>query len=109
MKKYFFIGLGCATGLVFVFVILFTIFYYSGFNARERGMQYFDVSTPKGTYKLHLKMPKDSVLMIMGEPDDKRMSTIIDDIEDTYYYKSEKSRTLILKFTNGILEDVSDI
>lgn len=102
-------GLGCATGIVLIFVVIFFLFFYSGFDKIENRVQYFDVTTKDGIYQLHLNMPKDSVIMILGEPDDKRISTRLDDIEDIYYYKKEKSRTLILRFTNGILKDVSDI
>lgn len=108
MRKYFYMGLGCATGMVIFLVVLF-LFFYSGSDNSENRVQYFDVTTKDGIYQLHLNMPKDSVIMILGEPDDKRISTILDDIEDTFYYKKEKSRTLILKFTNGVLKDVSDI
>ena len=108
MKKYFFMGLGCATGIALIFVVLFAITYFSISGSVDREIHYFDVTTAKGTYNLHLKMPKDSVLMLVGEPDDKSLNTILNDVEEKYYYKKDESRQLVLTFTNGVLNDVMD-
>ena len=108
MKKYFFMGLGCATGIALMFVVLFAITYFSIDHSVDKEIHYFDVTTAKGTYNLHLRMPKDSVIMLVGEPDEKRLNTILNDVEEKYYYNKDKSRQLVLTFTNGVLDDVLD-
>lgn len=106
MRKYFFMGLGCATGLAIIFVVMFAVFYFSVGSDRGKEIRYFDVTTAKGTYNLHLYMPKDSVIMLLGQPDEKRMHTIAGDIMETYEYKKDNSDKICLTFTNGVLEDV---
>lgn len=101
-------GLGCATGLALIFVVLFAIVYFSAGGVREKKVRYFDVTTVKGTFNLHLYMPKDSVIMVLGQPDEKSMHTIAGDIMETYEYNKANSDKLRLSFTNGSLEDVME-
>lgn len=108
MKKYFFMGLGCATGIAVVFIIFVAITYFSFSGGGSKEIRYFDVTTTKGTFNLHLYMPKDSVIMLLGQPDDKRMHTMAGDIMETLEYNKANSDKLRLNFTNGSLEDVME-
>lgn len=108
MKKYFFMGLGCATGIAVIFIIFLAVTYFSVRGGDGKEIRYFDVTTAKGTYNLHLYMPKDSVIMLLGQPDEKRMHTMAGDIMETLEYNKANSDKLCLSFTNGFLEDVME-
>ncbi len=44
-------------------------------------VQYYNVKTKKGEGRIHTRMPKDSVIMILGEPDDFIANDLADEIE----------------------------
>ncbi len=98
-------GKGCLG--VFVCVVLFvvySIFIVSG-NSEPKA-QPFDVETKTGKVTLHLGMPKDSVILLLGEPDESEAhsigSLIINEIG--YKVKDKGYADLTFRFENGKLE-----
>ena len=69
----------------------------------------FEVITKKGTVSLHLGIPKDSVIILIGKPDSYNSyssgCTIIEKIG--YKINSNKYDDLTFHFENGKLESFS--
>ena len=59
----------------------------------------FEVRTKKGLVKLHLGIPKDSVLFLIGEPDDYQSHSIGNTIIEEIGYKVNNERYEDLNFT----------
>ncbi len=106
MKKKYFKGLGCATGLL-IFIFFSFLFSSTSDNKEEEQVQYFEVTTKNGTFTLHTLMPKDSVKMVMGKPDDTNISVIGEFVLETYIYKKENYHNLEIEFENGKLRSVN--
>lgn len=72
-------------------------------------VSYFDAKTKKGKVKLHTGMPKDSVLMLAGEPDEFRSTTIQGHNMEHAGYKISNRYVADLEFTfiDGVLTDYS--
>lgn len=66
----------------------------------------FEVVTKKGLVKLHLGMPKDSVILLIGKPDNYNShsvgSTVVEEVG--YVIKSKNCEDLSFHFENGVLE-----
>lgn len=109
MKKYFFIGVGCGSTILFGFIMLFVVFYCSGVPASEEGeakQNNIEVSTTKGTFTIHTLMEKDSVILLLGEPLETEIHTYRNDVEETLTYKNKNNGNLEFKFVNGVLKRV---
>jgi hypothetical protein len=118
MRKYFFMGLGCATGFAVIFIVLFFISYcstqrsidkfYSDYEKKAPKTQYFDVTTKKGTFTLHTKMPKDSVKLLIGKPNETDVMDLGGTIREEYEYSKDSYHSLKIVFMDGLLESVSN-
>jgi hypothetical protein len=116
MRKYFFMGLGCATGLFIFFLVLIGISYYLTKNMYRvendiedrQHIQYFDVTTKKGTFTLHTDMPKDSVMLLLGKPDKTNVMTLGGDVHEDYEFKKSEYDYVRIEFRNGLLENAHD-
>ena len=62
-------------------------------------VSYFDAKTKKGKVKLHTGMPKDSVLLLAGEPDEFRSTTIQGHNMEHAGYKISNRYVADLEFT----------
>lgn len=120
MRKYFFMGLGCATGFFLFFLVLFGISYCSTRNMSriednyelyesKPQIQYFEVTTRKGTFTLHNDMPKDSVILLLGKPDKTNVMTLGVNVQEDYDYNKGQYNILRLEFENGKLKSVHDL
>lgn len=100
--------IGCFSILALMFVVMFLSFVFSGNGSgSEESQQPFEVLTKKGMVKLHLGMPKDSLIMIVGAPDDisshSSYKTIIEELK--YNVKDKGYTDLTFEFENGKLKD----
>lgn len=110
MRKYFFIGLGCTTGFFLMIVLLSVFSVFSVDNNKEDNLkvQYFDVTTRKGTFTLHTAMPKDSVRLVIGKPDETDVVDMGSCVQETYTYKGKGYKMLCITFEDGILTRVDN-
>lgn len=76
--------------------------------AKTASNTFFDIKTKNGTVTLHLRMPKDSVFMLVGKPDefssDDYGFTVVE--KAGYHIKNKYSTDLDLEFENGKLKSV---
>ena len=97
---------GCLLVIVgaFIFVFLSFMFFESSGNETKQNVS-FEVTTKKGKVKLHLDMPKDSVILLAGEPDDQSAHSIGNTIYETLRYSSGNNTysSLRLEFEDGKL------
>ena len=93
--------------LLFVIIPVFGFFYFGGSDSEKN--RTFDVQTKTGIVQLHLGMPKDSVILLLGKPDNKSASSIGNTINEEldYYSTDDATETLYLRFENGTLESFS--
>jgi len=70
-------------------------------------VSYFDAKTKKGKVKLHTGMPRDSILLLAGEPDEYRSTTIKGHSIEYVRYKINNRYVANLKFAfiDGMLTD----
>lgn len=118
MRKYFFMGLGCATGFAVIFIALFFVSYcstrssFEEFNSEYEEnvpkVQFFDVTTKKGTFTLHTKMPKDSVKLLIGKPNETDVMNLGGIVREEYKYKKGDFHSVNIVFMDGMLESVSN-
>lgn len=71
--------------------------------------QTFEVQTTKGIVQLHLGMPKDSVILLLGEPDGSSARSLENTIKENIYYSTiiKGGQLLDLDFENGTLDHFS--
>ena len=98
--------MGCLLVIAVLFLVLFLTFVFSSNRSDSVERQPpFEVITKKGVVKLHLGMPKDSVIMIIGTPDDisshSTYNTIIEEIK--YKVKNDDIADLTFEFEDGKL------
>ena len=98
--------MGCLLVIAVLFLVLFLTFVFSSNRSDSVERQPpFEVITKKGVVKLHLGMPKDSVIMIVGTPDDisshSTYNTIIEEIN--YKVKNDDIADLTFEFEDGKL------
>ncbi len=106
MRNFFKI-LGCAAVLVIFCGIVAMSFFSSGITEQGEQVQYFEVSTKNGTFTLHTAMPKDSVKMVMGKPDETNISVLGEFVTERYTYKQDNYHELEIEFENGKLRSVN--
>lgn len=70
--------------------------------------QYIDVNGKKGLVTLHTGMPKDSVKLLIGKPDEVRLNEIYNTHYEKWGYKINNNifADLYVDFENGILAGV---
>ena len=111
--------MGCLLtfGALFLLVIILTFYYsyspnvplsFDSLGDNIEKAQPFEVLTKKGMVTLHLGMPKDSVIMIVGKPDDVRAHTYGSTVEEVigYKVKGESFADLNFTFEDGKLKKV---
>ncbi len=99
---------GCLWVPVIIFVLLAILYFTAGYENKEPLSQPFEITTDKGTVKMHLGMPKDSVLILLGEPDERSTRSYDNEIIDDFSYKTKKDieyPDLHLRFENNILKE----
>ncbi len=101
-------GILLVFGALFLLYIFVTIWYVSDAAISEDNSRPFEIVTKKGPVTLHLGMPKDSVILLVGKPDDIRShSDIGDDIIEEFGYnvKDKGFNDLTFTFENGKLKE----
>ena len=100
-------NIGCLICLVIIGLLC--ILYISSGSKSEYNQTPFEVMTKKGTIKLHLGIPKDSVILLIGKPDDieshSEGKAIIEEIG--YKVNTDDYPDLNFTFENGKLESFS--
>ena len=100
-------NIGCISCLVIIGLLC--ILYFTSSSKTDYNQTSFEVVTNKGTVRLHLGMPKDSVIMLIGKPDDieshSEGKVIIEEIG--YKVNSDDYPDLNFSFENGKLESFS--
>jgi hypothetical protein len=100
---------GCM-GCLLVFGALMLLYFAGTFifmgGSSNKEMPQFEVQTKKGMVKLHLGIPKDSVILLVGTPDDINSHSIGNTIVETLEYKVKNDEycDLSFEFENGKLE-----
>ena len=112
MKTFLHILIGFILGVVCTLGVLAIIAFATRANTEEQinvPVSYFDAKTKKGKVHLHTGMPKDSVLLLCGEPDEFRSTTIQGhNMEHAgYQVKSDLICDLEFTFIDGMLTDYS--
>ena len=109
------IGCGFIAGAFFM-LILMGVFYYSrpsgfAFNAIEdnlteeqQDVRTFNVRSKKGKATIHTGMPKDSVILLLGEPTEFMSTDYMDEI--SYRYGNYDLNVLKIEFENGKVKSV---
>lgn len=98
--------IGCL-GII-ILCVLFVVYSISvvSDDTSSYNTQPFEVVTKTGKVSLHLGMPKDSVVLLLGDPDESSAhsfgNTIIDEIG--YKVKGKSYADLNFRFENGKLE-----
>ena len=75
------------------------------FDEPERPVQYFQVRSKKAKATIHTGMPKDSVILLLGQPTEFISTSYHDEI--TYRYGSYDLNYLQIEFRNGRISSVS--
>ena len=105
-----FIG-GVITGVLLTLFFLFVLALgvKSKQNVGENAqIQYIDVKGRKGNVTLHTGMQKDSVLILVGKPEEVRLNTIGNTTYETWGYKLRNKYVsdLNIEFEDGELKGV---
>lgn len=101
--------LGCGTIIaIWLLSALFGFIFLIKDTAEESGkseqVQYFQVTNGKKTATIHTGMPKDSVIILLGQPTEFDCSDYWDQI--TYNYGKMGLSSLIIKFEDGKVSSV---
>lgn len=99
------LGKGCL-GIFVCFFLFVLVVFWTASGSSEPKAQSFEVVTKTGKATLHLGMPKDSVVLLLGEPDESVAHSFGDDIinEIGYKVKDKGYADLTFRFENGKLE-----
>ena len=74
-------------------------------NESDRPVQFFHVRSKKAKATIHTGMPKDSVIILLGQPTEFISTDYHDEI--TYRYGSYDLNSLRIEFRNGKISSVS--
>ena len=107
--------IGCLSCLLIIAFFIILIIGYAMWSASLMGSESvsiqtpFEVMTKKGTIKLHLGIPQDSVILLIGKPDDIESHSIGITVVEEIGYKvnSDDYPDLSFTFENGKLESFS--
>lgn len=114
MKTFLHIVIGFVLGVVCTLGVLAVIATATSSKMQEEikvPVSHFDAKTKKGKVHLHTGMSKDSVLMLCGEPDEFRSSTIQGhNMEHAgYMVKDKYVSDLEFTFIDGVLTDCTQM
>lgn len=94
-----------------VMILISTLLMVSGIGSDSSdNQQPFEVMTKKGVVKLHLGMPKDSLVLLVGKPDDIKSHSVGNTVIVEYGYKVKEdylSPDLKFTFEDGKLREFS--
>ena len=114
-----FMKVGCG----FVIGVLFAAYFFSGspvkssdrknpfqndsylYEEEEMPIQYFQVRSKKGKATIHTGMPKDSVIILLGQPTEFTTNSYTDFI--TYRFGPYDTNSLRIEFSDGVISSVS--
>lgn len=96
--------MGCLICML-LFAILAIYSWFSVVDSTEKQIP-FEVVTKMGSVSLHLGMPKDSVILLIGKPDNYESYSLGNRIIEEIGYKinSKSYADLTFRFENGELE-----
>jgi hypothetical protein len=110
MKGILLFVLGFIAGVIFTFFILFLFSLGTRNNEinNTTQVQYIDIKGKKGNIQVHTGMPKDSVRIIAGKPDDVDLMSIGNSTHETWGYKIRDKYypDLKIEFEDGQLTGV---
>ena len=106
-----FLKIGCS-GCLLVFGVLMLIQFigflkFSSVKDSKAETTWFEVTTDKGKARLHLGMPKDSVILLVGDPEESSAHSIGNTVYERIGYKTKGSETpnLTFEFESGKLKE----
>ena len=81
----------------------------STISSQSSHVVYFNIKTSRGNVRLHTGMSKDSILILMGEPDEFSIMDVAGDYHEDMKYHINQSAycDLSLEVINGILVNAS--
>ena len=108
-----FLKKGCIICIIIyaAFITFFLLWINGAFNkTSEEKTAPFEVLTEDGTVNLHLGMPKDSVILLVGTPDNFRSfstsdNSIVEILKYDIMTDDDKYHPLSFTFENGKLEN----
>ena len=81
-----------------------------GYEAAEKNIHSFELTTKKGVVNLHTYMPKDSVKALLGRPNstDIDNNEFMDEVRETWNYRGSNNYVdeFTIEFVNGKLKSV---
>ena len=112
------IGCGFIAGAFFMLILMGAFFYFGpsqdmdkvyndfeDYAEEQQDIRTFNVRSKKGKATIHTGMPKDSVLLLLGEPTEFMSNDIMDNI--SYRYGNYDLNVLKIEFENGKVKSVS--
>ena len=93
-------------GLIILVYLISAIFFFSSGGDSKAETTWFEVTTDKGKARLHLGMPKDSVILLVGDPDESSAHSVGSTVYESISYKTKGSEipNLTFEFESGKLE-----
>lgn len=77
---------------------------FEDYAEEQQDFRTFNVRSKKGKATIHTGMPKDSVLLLLGEPTEFMSNDIMDNI--SYRYGNYDLNVLKIEFENGKVKSV---
>lgn len=75
------------------------------FEEVKKEVRYFEVRSKKAKATIHTGMPKDSVILLLGQPTEFTSTDYIDEI--TYRYGNYDTNSLRIEFEDGKVNSVT--
>lgn len=111
MKTFLHILIGFVIGVIFTLGVLYiyAVMHQEDIEAVETPSYTYNVKTNDGTVTLYTGMSRDSVCLILGEPDSFETHNIQGHIIEMSGFKTSNNSIpdLIITFEDGLLKDVS--
>ena len=102
--------LGFVAGILCTFFVLFLFALGSRHNEipEKKHFEYVEIKGEKGNVQVHIGMPKDSVYILAGKPDEVNLMTIGNSTHETWNYKMTNKYVpdLSVEFEDGELTAV---
>ena len=112
-------GCGFIAGAIFMLILMVAFFYFNtsqeldeaykdyeeSAKVEQQDIRTFNVRSKKGKATIHTGMPKDSVILLLGEPTEFMSNEYMDNI--SYRYGNYDLKVLQIDFENGKVKSVS--
>lgn len=112
-------GCGFIAGAIFMLILMVAFFYFNtsqeldeaykdyeeSAKVEQQDIRTFNVRSKKGKATIHTGMPKDSVILLLGEPTEFMSNEYVDNI--SYRYGNYDLKVLQIDFENGKVKSVS--